>query len=125
MHNLSIFLALSSLAVGQQFTVPTPPKGVQPNAIPRIGMGTARMTGNTSEAIAKAIENGVRHFDCAYIYGNQKDIGIGLKEGLRRTGISRQELWITSKLWNDRYGGEIFIRNLDQDEANWIQTFPG
>lgn len=101
-HNFSILLALSALVLGQQYTVPTPPKGIQTNAIPRIGLGTARMKGNTSEAIARAIENGFRHFDCAYIYGNQKDVGIGLKEGLRRTGLSRQDLWITSKLWNDR-----------------------
>jgi alcohol dehydrogenase (NADP+) len=96
-----VILALSVLALGQQYTVPTPPKGVQPAAIPRIGMGTARMRVNTSEAIAKAIENGYRHFDCAFIYGNQKDVGIGIKEGLKRTGLSRQDLWITSKLWNN------------------------
>jgi alcohol dehydrogenase (NADP+) len=102
MHSSLVLLALSALAYGQGFTVPTPPKGTQPNAIPKIGMGTARLRVNTSEVIATAIQNGVRHFDCAYIYGNQQDIGVGIKEGLKRTGLTRQELWITSKLWNDR-----------------------
>jgi alcohol dehydrogenase (NADP+) len=101
-QNLYALLGFSALALGQQYTVPTPPKGTKLDAIPRIGMGTARLRGNTSEVIATAIQNGVRHLDCAYIYGNQKDIGVGIKEGLKRTGLSRSDLWITSKLWNDR-----------------------
>jgi alcohol dehydrogenase (NADP+) len=103
MHQtVSILLGLSALALSQLFTVPTPPKGTPLNAIPRIGLGTARLRGNTSEVIATAIVNGYRHIDGAYIYGNQKDVGLGIKEGLRRTGLSRQDLWITGKLWTDR-----------------------
>jgi alcohol dehydrogenase (NADP+) len=101
-QKLCALLAVSTLALGQGFTVPTPPKGTKLNQIPRIGLGTARMRVNTSEAIATAIQNGYRHLDCAYIYGNQKDIGVGIKEGLKRTGLSRSDLWVTSKLWNDR-----------------------
>jgi alcohol dehydrogenase (NADP+) len=103
MHrSIAIFLSFSALAIGQIFTVPTPPKGTPLNAIPRIGLGTARLRDNTSEVIATAIVNGYRHIDAAYIYGNQKDVGLGIKEGLKRTGLSRKDLWITSKLWNDR-----------------------
>jgi alcohol dehydrogenase (NADP+) len=103
MHRAIVVLAgLGALVSGQIFTVPTPPKGTQPEAIPRLGFGTSRIRGNTSEVVAKAIENGYRHFDAAFIYGNQKDVGAGIKEGLRRTGLSRKELWITSKLWNNR-----------------------
>ena len=101
-RNIAIFLGLSALALGQTYTVPTPPKAVELNAIPRIGLGTARLRDNTSEVIATAIVNGYRHIDGAYIYGNQKDVGLGIKEGLRRTGLRRQDLWITGKLWNDR-----------------------
>jgi len=97
-----VVLALASIAFAQKTSVPTPPKGVQPNEIPQIGLGTARISGNTSEVIASAILNGFRHLDCAYMYGNQKDIGVGIKEGLRRANITRQELWITSKLGNDK-----------------------
>lgn len=60
------------------------------------------MTRNTSEAVAQAIVNGFRHLDCAFVYGNQKDVGVGIKEGLKRTGLNRSDLWITSKLWNDK-----------------------
>src|SRR5437879_5913969 len=96
---VSIAVFSSLVATGltqQQFTVPTPPKGTRLDAIPRIGMGTARLKGNTSEVIAQGIVNGVRHLDCAYIYGNQKEVGVGIKEGLTRTGLSRSDLWITS-----------------------------
>lgn len=102
-RSIAIFAGLIALVSSQQFTAPTPPKGTQLDTIPRIGFGTARIRGNTTEVIAKAIENGYRHFDAAFIYGNQKDIGPGIKEGLRRTGLSRKDLWITSKLWIDRY----------------------
>jgi alcohol dehydrogenase (NADP+) len=104
MHqSLSLVLGLSAIVLGQTFTVPTPPKGTKLDAIPRIGFGTSRIDkSNTTEVVAKAIENGYRHIDGAYIYGNQKEVGEGIKEGLRRTGLKREDLWVTSKLWNSR-----------------------
>lgn len=56
-----------------------------------------------SEAVAIALQTGYRHLDCAVIYGNQKEVGRGIQEGLRRAGIGRSDIWVTSKLWNDRY----------------------
>jgi alcohol dehydrogenase (NADP+) len=102
MVKLLTVLGFGGLAAAQVYTVPTSPKGTVLNAIPRIGTGTARMRGNTSEAIASAIVNGFRHIDAATIYGNQKDVGIGIKEGLKRAGLKREDIWVTSKLWNDR-----------------------
>jgi len=120
-----VVLALASIAFAQKTSVPTPPKGVQPNEIPQIGLGTARISGNTSEVIASAILNGFRHLDCAYMYGNQKDIGVGIKEGLRRANITRQELWITSKLGNDKHGQEEFNlkETLDQLGLDYLDLF--
>jgi diketogulonate reductase-like aldo/keto reductase len=108
---LNLFVGLGIVSVvqaqkpGHVYMEPSPAKGTVLNTIPRIGLGTARMRGNTSEGIAQAIVNGFRHLDCAFIYGNQKDVAIGIKEGLRRTGLSRSDLWITSKLWvsDNRY----------------------
>ncbi len=97
---LSFFAAAAS---AQQYLDPTPPIGTTLNSIPRIGLGTARITGNASQVIAAAIVNGFRHIDCAFKYGNQKEIGVGIKEGLKRAGIKRSDLWITSKLWNDKF----------------------
>lgn len=50
-------------------------------------------------AVAHAIKSGYRHIDCAYVYGNEKEVGEGIKEGLAATGISRTDLFITTKLW--------------------------
>lgn len=50
-------------------------------------------------AVAHAIKSGYRHIDCAYVYGNEKEVGEGIKEGLAATGIPRSDLFITTKLW--------------------------
>src|ERR1700753_3369971 len=102
-QSIAIAAYLAVLATAQHHSPPTPPKGTEINDIPILGIGTARLSVNTSEVIASAIENGFRHIDCAFMYGNQKDVCLGIKEGLKRTGLSRKDLWITSKLGNDRY----------------------
>jgi alcohol dehydrogenase (NADP+) len=80
----------------------------QLNDIPAPGLGTWHQQDNgadVSEIIANAIQAGYRHIDCAWAYENQKAIGVGIKKGLNRTGIARKDLWITGKLWNNRYTG--------------------
>ena len=74
--------------------------------IPAIGLGTfgsdrfgAR---EIADAVVGAAEVGYRHFDCASVYGNEKEIGEALKVILSG-GISRDELHITSKVWNDSH----------------------
>jgi hypothetical protein len=102
-HLYSLWVA--SVAVAQSTLPITPPKGTLLDSPPVLGLGTwgIELTGgNVTEIVASAIEIGYRHIDCAVYYGNQKLIGPGIKEGLRRTGLSRSDLWITSKLWNDR-----------------------
>jgi alcohol dehydrogenase (NADP+) len=106
----SILAALAATVVvasPQEFLVPTPAKGTPSTAIPRIGLGTARVK-NATEVVAEAIVNGYRHIDAAFQYGNQREVGLGIKEGLKRTGLQRSDLWITSKLGGDRYA----LRNL-------------
>lgn len=50
-------------------------------------------------AVAHAIKSGYRHIDCAYVYGNEKEVGEGINEGLEATGLHRSDLFITTKLW--------------------------
>lgn len=70
-----------------------------------LGFGTWNLkisSSNTSVAISAALQVGYRHLDCAAIYGNEKDVGEGIKHGLQKTGLKRDDVWITSKLWNDQ-----------------------
>ena len=95
--------AFASLALAQQAPVyldVTPPKGTPLDGPPRLGLGTWYMRGNTSESVAAAIELGYRHIDCAKVYNNQKAVGAGIAQGLKRTGLTRADIWVTSKLWN-------------------------
>lgn len=72
-------------------------------SIPRIGLGTFGSDKYDAVAVANAVrgaaEIGYRHFDCAAVYGNEKEVG----KALRATGIPREEYWVTSKVWNNRH----------------------
>lgn len=100
---LSLFTIFLGLVLGEEPAPVTPPKGEQVTNLPKLGLGTWYIKGNATEAIASAIELGYRHIDCAWIYENQAEIGPGIKEGIKRAGITRKDLWITSKLWNTKY----------------------
>lgn len=72
--------------------------------IPSIGFGTWKTPdGETAVmAVKKAIEFGYTHIDTAAIYGNEKSVGKAIKE----SGVKREELFVTSKLWNTNRGYE-------------------
>ena len=71
--------------------------------IPLLGFGTWNLDrSNASEAVSWAIQTGYRHIDCAAAYKNQDLVGKGIADGLAKTGLKREDLWITSKLWNDQ-----------------------
>ena len=75
--------------------------------IPAIGLGTFGSDSIPHEKIAatvkKAIYGGYRHIDCAAVYMNEPHIGQSLKDVMDEGVVSREELWITSKLWNDKH----------------------
>lgn len=69
--------------------------------IPALGLGTWQSKPNeVFNAVMNAIEIGYRHFDCAYIYENEKEIGAAIKQAMADKLVTREELFITSKLWN-------------------------
>ena len=74
------------------------------NTIPVLGLGTWKSSpGEVAKAVSAAITMGYRHIDCASIYQNQKEIGTALAGALKAQQVNRDELWITSKLWNNAH----------------------
>ena len=97
--------------------------GVDPNRVPKrilntgdkipaVGLGTFgsdRFSGvQIAEAVEGAIEAGFRHIDCAAVYGNEDLIGNVFHKILGK-GLNRGELWVTSKLWNDKHAEKDVI----------------
>lgn len=86
-----------------------------PSLIPAIGFGTWRLDkANASEAVSVALQTGYRHIDCASIYGNEKQVGRGIKDGLEKSGRKRDDIWVTSKLWNDHHAPDRVESALDK-----------
>ena len=85
--------------------------------IPAIGLGTFgsdRFSADQiAEAVLGAIDMGYRHIDCAAVYGNEKEIGVSLQKAMKK-GVKREELWITSKLWNNKHAEEDVIPTCKQ-----------
>lgn len=71
--------------------------------LPWLGLGVFKVEEGPElvQAVKAAIKNGYRLIDTAAIYGNEAGVGQGIQEGLQETAISREELFITSKVWND------------------------
>ncbi|MCG7310808.1 aldo/keto reductase [Brachybacterium sp. ACRRE] len=73
------------------------------HAIPQLGFGVFKVPADEAEkAVTSALEVGYRHIDTAAIYGNEEGVGAAIA----KSGIPRDELFVTTKLWNDRQAGE-------------------
>ena len=112
---------MTALASTQLFSYA--PDGVNPKKVPHkttytrgkipaIGLGTFGSDRIAGEQVAAAVVGaasvGYRHFDCAAVYGNEQLIGDSLRN-IVEGGVPREELWITSKLWNDKHAEEDVI----------------
>ena len=75
-----------------------------------LGLGTWKSKpGEVGSAIRSAIKIGYRHFDCAFIYMSEKEIGQAFADAFADGDVKREDVWITSKLWNHCHKQEDVI----------------
>lgn len=79
--------------------------------IPAVGFGTWQAAPREVErAVEVALRSGYKHIDCAAIYRNEVEVG----EGIRKSGVAREDIFLTGKLWNTKHAPEDVEAALDQ-----------
>ena len=92
------------------------------NLIPQFGIGVFQVPEGevTVNTVKKALEMGIRHIDTAHAYQNERGVGKAVKE----SGVPRQEVWITTKLWPNEYGegktSEAIDKMLNRLDTDYI-----
>jgi alcohol dehydrogenase (NADP+) len=100
------------------------------SSFPAVGLGTFGSdrfnAQDIAQAVLGAIEIGYRHIDCAAVYLNEKEIGVSLKKAMQG-GVKREELWITSKLWNNMHTAEDVIpackKSLEDLQLDYLDLY--
>lgn len=80
--------------------------------MPRFGIGTFNVPGDSimADAISFALKNGYRHIDTAHAYRIERGVG----QGIKGSGIPREEIWLTSKIWPTEYGEGKTLEGIDR-----------
>jgi aldehyde reductase len=96
--------------------------------IPALGFGTLIPdAAETISATRYALAAGIRHFDCAERYRNEREVGEALQAGLAAEGITREEIFVTTKLWNTNHRPErvepAFEASLDRLQINYLDLY--
>lgn len=91
--------------------------------MPVLGLGVYKSGENTKQAVLDALEAGYRHIDVASVYGNENEVG----QAIRESGIPREEIFVTTKLWNDdmRAGiqKEAFEKSLERLQMDYVDLY--
>lgn len=81
------------------------------NSIPQLGLGVYKVDDDEAErAVASALDAGYRHLDTAEYYGNEAGVG----RALRSSGLPRDDVFVTTKVWNDQQGFESTLLSFDR-----------
>ena len=96
--------------------------------MPVLGFGTLIPdAAATISATTDALEAGFRHFDCAERYRNEREVGEALQAGLAAGGIAREDIFVTTKLWNTNHRPErvepAFEASLDRLRLNYLDLY--
>ncbi|MEK5488779.1 MULTISPECIES: aldo/keto reductase [Lysinibacillus] len=96
--------------------------------MPGMGLGVFQVeNGATAEMVKNAIEVGYRSIDTAAIYGNEEGVGEGIKQALTSTSLQREDLFITSKVWNDGLSYEETItayeKSLEKLDLDYLDLY--
>jgi alcohol dehydrogenase (NADP+) len=96
--------------------------------IPVLGFGTLIPDAAvTISATRDALEAGFRHFDCAERYRNEREVGEALQAGIAAGGIAREDIFVTTKLWNSNHRPErvepAFDASLDRLRINYLDLY--
>jgi D-xylose reductase len=71
------------------------------DSLPSVGLGFWKIDHTTAPGVViDAVRTGYRHLDCACDYGNEKEVGEGIQSAIKQGLCTRDDLWVTSKLWN-------------------------
>jgi alcohol dehydrogenase (NADP+) len=96
--------------------------------LPALGFGTLIPDAATTiSGTRDALEAGFRHFDCAERYRNEREVGYALQAGLAAGGIGREEIFVTTKLWNSNHRPErvepAFEASLDRLRLDYLDLY--
>ena len=96
--------------------------------IPAVGFGTLIPDAAVAiSATRDALEAGFRHFDCAELYRTEREVGEALQAGLAAGGLAREDIFVTTKLWNNNHRPErvepAFAASLDRLRLNYLDLY--
>lgn len=96
--------------------------------MPMFGLGTWKAEiKQAEEAVKTAIDLGYRHFDCAWLYGNEKEVGNAIQAKIAEGIIKREDLFITSKVWNTHHSKEKVCKSIHETlkdlQTNYIDLY--
>ena len=106
---LLLLLMLTTMKINSQQPYLTLNNGVR---MPQFGLGLYMIPEGDEayNSVGTALENGYRHFDCAHAYQNERSLGRAIKD----SGVERDSIWITSKLWPNEYGEGKTLKAIDR-----------